>query len=87
MSEFAFFRFLSLELLTEEEKANKPEIISVTEEVLDSEGIECDSKIAKLSEEKINMILAEVRKRRRRRVQNENKTEVEKGQESPITAN
>jgi hypothetical protein len=87
MSEFAFFRFLSLELLTEEEKANKPEIISVTEEVLDSEGIECDSKIAKLSEEKINMILAEVRKRRRRRVQNENKTEEEKGQESPITAN
>ena len=66
---------------------NKPEIISVTEEVLDSEGIECDSKIAKLSEEKINMILAEVRKRRRRRVQNENKTEEEKGQESPITAN
>jgi ubiquinone/menaquinone biosynthesis C-methylase UbiE len=52
-----------LELLTEEEKANKPEIISVTEEVLDSEGIECDSKIAKLSEEKINMILAEVRRR------------------------
>ena len=87
MSEFAFFRFLSLELLTEEEKANKPEIISVTEEVLDSEGIECDSKIAKLSEEKINMILAEVRKRRRRRVQNENKTEEEKEQESPITAN
>ena len=87
MSEFAFFRFLSLELLTEEEKTNKPEIISVTEEVLDSEGIECDSKIAKLSEEKINMILAEVRRRRRRRVQNENKTEEEKEQESPITAN
>ena len=75
MSEFAFFRFLSLELLTEEEKANKPEIISVTEEVLDAEGIECDSKIVKLSEEKINTILAEVRKRRRRRVQNESKTE------------
>jgi hypothetical protein len=87
MSEFAFFRFLSLELLTEEEKANKPEIISVTEEVLDAEGIECDSKIVKLSEEKINTILAEVRKRRRRRVQSESKTEEEKGQESPITAN
>ena len=87
MSEFAFFRFMSLELLTEEEKANKPEIISVTEEVLDAEGIECDSKIVKLSEEKINTILAEVRKRRRRRVQNESKTEEEKGQESPITAN
>ncbi|MGH9983075.1 MAG: hypothetical protein ACRD8W_03865 [Nitrososphaeraceae archaeon] len=85
MSEFAFFRFLSLNLLTEEEKTNKLEIISVTEQVLDAEGIECDSKIAKLSAEKINKILAEVR-RRRRRVQNENTEDEEKEQESPISA-
>jgi hypothetical protein len=66
MSEFAFFRFMSLNLLTQEEKENKNEIISITEEVLDAEGIECDSKIAKVSEEKIREILNEVRKRRRR---------------------
>ena len=87
MSEFAFFRFMSLNLLTQEEIKNKTDIISVTEQVLDAEGIECDSKIAKLSEEKINEILAEVRKRRqrqRRRVQNENEEEEEKGQESPL---
>jgi hypothetical protein len=86
MSEFAFFRFMSLNLLTEEEKVNKTEIISVTEQVLDAEGIECDSKIAKLSEEKINKILAEVRKRRRRRVQNENAEEEEKEQERVVSA-
>jgi ribosomal protein S13 len=66
MSEFAFFRFMSLSLLSEEEKKSKDEIISVTEEVLDAQGIECDSKISKLSEEKIREILNEVRKRRRK---------------------
>jgi hypothetical protein len=87
MSEFVFFRFMSLNLLTQEEIKNKTDIISVTEQVLDTEGIECDSKIAKLSEEKINKILAEVRKRRRRRsVQNENaeEEEEEEGQERPL---
>ena len=86
MSEFAFFRFLSLDLLTQEEKENKAEVISVTEQVLDAEGIECDSKISKLSEEKINEILAQVRKRRRKIIQNENLEEKEEQQESAISA-
>ena len=86
MSEFAFFRFLSLNLLTQEEKENKAEVISVTEQVLDAEGIECDSKISKLSEEKINEILAQVRKRRRKIIQNENIEEKEEQQESAISA-
>ena len=48
-------------------------------------GLNVDSRIAKLSEEKINKILSEVRKRRRRRsIQNENAEEEEKGQESPL---
>jgi hypothetical protein len=84
MSEFAFFRFISLNLLTKEEKENKNEVISITEEVLDAEGIECDSKIAKVSEEKMREILNEVRKRRHRRVQK--KDEEEEEQESPISA-
>jgi hypothetical protein len=79
MSEFAFFRFMSLNLLTQEEKENKNEIISITEEVLDAEGIECDSKIAKVSEEKIRKILNEVRKRRRRVQKKEEKEEEEEG--------
>ena len=44
MSDFAFFRFASLNMLTEEEITHKNEIVEITEQVLDAEGIECDSK-------------------------------------------
>jgi hypothetical protein len=84
MSEFAFFRFMSLNLLTQEEKESKNEIISITEQVLDAKGIECDSKIAKVSEDKMREILNEVRKRRRRSQKKEEKAQNEK--ESPISA-
>ena len=67
MSEFAFFRFKSNNLLTLEEEAHKQEIISVTEEVLDAKGIECDARIAKISGEQLKEILEEVRKLRRKR--------------------
>jgi hypothetical protein len=83
MSEFAFFRFMSLNLLTQEEKDNKTEMISVTEEVLDAQGIECDAKIAKVSEETIREILSEVRKRRRKRARKAN--ELDEEQEDLIT--
>lgn len=73
-------------MLTQEEKENKTEVISVTEQVLDAEGIECDSKISKLSEEKINEILAQVRKRRRIFIQNEYSKEKEEQQESAISS-
>ena len=62
MSEFAFFRFLSTNMLSAEEKQHKPEILELTEEVLQAHGIECDSKISKISEEKLKEILEEVRK-------------------------
>jgi ribosomal protein S13 len=61
MSDFAFFRFISNNWLTESEKSNKDEIINITEEVLDSKGIECDARISKLSEEQLKEILEEVR--------------------------
>ena len=47
MSDFAFFRFLSNNWLTESEKKSKEEIIQITEEVLESKGIECDARISK----------------------------------------
>ena len=75
MSDFAFFRFMSLNLLSEEEKKSKDEIIFVTEQVLDAQGIECDSKISKLSEEKIREILNEVRKKRRKLTHKEREDE------------
>ena len=89
MSEFAFFRFMSLNLLTQEERKNKPEIVAITENVLDAEGIECDSKISKLSEDKIKMILAEVRRRRRKSIQSGSVAEEEEQgeqQENPVSA-
>ena len=90
MSEFAFFRFMSLNLLSQEERKNKPEIVAITENVLDAEGIECDSKISKLSEDKIKMILAEVRRRRRKSIQSgsvaEEEEEQGEQQENPVPA-
>ena len=67
MSEFAFFRFKSANMLTQDEERNKDEIISLTEQVLDSRGIECDARIAKISEGQLRDILEEVRMLRRKR--------------------
>ena len=57
MSEFAFFRFMTYNMLTMEEQQHKDEIVSLTEQVLDARGIECDSKISKISEEQLKAIL------------------------------
>jgi ribosomal protein S13 len=67
MSEFSFFRFKSTNMLTRDEEQHKDEIINLTEEILESKGIECDSRIAKISEEQLREILEEVRKLRRKR--------------------
>jgi hypothetical protein len=67
MSEFAFFRFMSNNMLTTEEGQHKDEIIDLTEQVLHARGLECDERISKLSEEKLKEILEEVRKLRRKR--------------------
>jgi hypothetical protein len=71
MSEFAFFRFMSNNMLTIEEQQHKDEIITFTEEILDAKGIECDSKISKISEEQLKEILEEVRKLRKKKKKNE----------------
>ena len=73
MSEFAFFRFMSFSLLNLEEQQHKDEIVSFTEHVLNAKGIECDSKIAKISEEQLREILEQVRKLRRKKKTEENK--------------
>ena len=54
-------------MLTVEEQQHKDEIISLTEQVLDAKGIECDSKISKISEEQLREILQGVRKLRKRK--------------------
>lgn len=57
MSEFAFFRFKSANMLTDDEERDKEEIIRLTEQLLDLKGIECDAKIAKISEDQLREIL------------------------------
>lgn len=54
-------------MLTREEEQHKDEIVQLTEEVLDAKGLECDSRIAKISEDQLREILAEVRKLRKKR--------------------
>ena len=58
MGEFAFFRFLSNDLLTEEEKApeNKQEIV-----------IDCDRVVSKMSEDELKELLEKVRSNRRKK--------------------
>ena len=67
MSEFAFFRFKSANMLSEAEERDKQEMIRLTEQVLDARGIECDTRIAKISEDRLREILEEVRKLRRKK--------------------
>jgi len=67
MSEFAFFRFMSSSMLNLEEQQHKDEIVSLTEQILDAKGIECDSKISKISEEQLREILEQVRKLRKKK--------------------
>jgi hypothetical protein len=66
MSEFAYFRFMSYNMLTVEEQQHREEIIALTEQVLDAEGLECDSKISKISQEQLREILEGVRRLRKR---------------------
>jgi hypothetical protein len=67
MSDFAYYRYLSYNLLTEEEKKEKEEIIAITEEVLDAKGIECDATISKISEDNLKEILENVRQIRKKK--------------------
>jgi hypothetical protein len=67
MSEFAFIRFLSNGLLTEEERKDKDEIIQLTEEVLHAQGLECDASIAKVSADQLKDILEQVRALRKKK--------------------
>jgi hypothetical protein len=66
MSEFAYFRFMSYNMLTVEEQQHREEMITLTEQVLDAKGLECDSKISKISEEQLREILEGVRRLRKK---------------------
>ena len=54
-------------MLTVEEQQHREEIITLTEQVLNAKGLECDSKISKISQEQLREILEAVRRLRRRK--------------------
>ena len=81
MSEFAYFRFMSNNMLTVEEQQHKDEIIALTEQVLDTKGIECVSKISKISEEQLREILEGVRRLRKRNKNRKRRIEEEEEEE------
>jgi hypothetical protein len=67
MSEFAFFRFRSHNMLTEEEEEHKEEVIQLTEEILQAKGIQCDARISKIPEDELKEILEKVRELRKKK--------------------
>lgn len=84
MSEFAFFRFRTNNMLTQEEELHKDEIIELTEEVLKAKGIECDASIAKIPTEIMAEILERVRELRKKRKKNQGSAEILKEEEAYI---
>ena len=76
MSEFAYFRYKSHNMLTKEEE-HKEEIIAFTEDVLQARGIECDSRISKISEEQLKEILEEVRQLRKKKKNKDRKEQLD----------
>ena len=85
MSEFAFFRFMSNKMLDIEEQQHKDEIVSLTEQVLDAKGIECDSKISKISEVQLREILEQVRRlRKKKKTEEDNDKQRREEQDIPV---
>jgi hypothetical protein len=68
-------------MLTIEEQQHKDEIISLTEQILDAKGIECDSKISKIPEEQLREILEGVRRLRKRKKKSEEDREDKRQEE------
>jgi rubrerythrin len=84
MSEFAYFRFISNNMLTVEEQQHKDEVITLTEQVLDAQGIECDSKISKISEEQLREILEGVRRLRKTKKKKKNEQDNKQRQKEEL---
>jgi ribosomal protein S13 len=69
---------MSSNMLSLEEQQHKVEIVSLTEQVLDANGIECDSKISKISEEQLREILEQVRKlRKKKKIEEDNERQLQ----------
>ncbi len=88
MSKLAYEMVMASYMLTYEEQLpqNRQEIIDYTEDVLQAKGIECDKRIAELSEEQVKEILDEVRKLREKGKKNRKKRQQEQEQQQDTTS-
>ena len=72
-------------MLNLEEQQHKDEIVSLTEQVLDANGIECDSKISKISKEQLREILKQVRKlRKKKKIEEDNERQVQEEEDISV---
>jgi hypothetical protein len=76
MSDLAYFRFLSYNLLTEEEKKDKEDIVAITEQVLNTKGMECDATISKISQDNLKEMLEDVIQIRKKKKKKDKEVEV-----------
>jgi ribosomal protein S13 len=76
---------MSSSMLNLEEQQHKDEIVSLTEQILDAKGIECDSKISKISEEQLREILEQVRKLRKKKKTEEDNDRQQRREEQDIS--
>ena len=76
---------MSSNMLNLEEQQHKDDIVSLTEQVLDANGIECDSKISKISEEQLREILEQVRKlRKKKKIEEDNERQLQEEQDISV---
>jgi rubrerythrin len=64
-------------MLTKDEKEHKDEIIQLTEEVLQAKGIECDSRIARISQEQLKEILEVIQLLRKKKKNRDRDLEID----------
>ncbi|MGB6673948.1 MAG: hypothetical protein WBE34_16070 [Candidatus Nitrosopolaris sp.] len=70
-------------MLTKEAE-HKEEIVQLTEEVLQSKGIQCDASISKIPEQELKEILEKVRELRKKKKKRQSSTESAKQDEAYI---
>lgn len=66
MNQFAYYTFLTNNMLNTEKRESKDEIIKLTEEVPDVRGIECDFRISRFPSDESKEILEEVSRKHKK---------------------
>jgi hypothetical protein len=90
MSELAYFRFENTNLLNDEEKEHKEEVIQATNEILQVDGKDCDKIVNEMDTEQLIELHAKQRELRERKKQKKKvlvggEVEEEKEEDIPLS--